>query len=56
LTNSWQSFSSRAETEEILQQIGRLIAYTRQLDAILDSDDKVAELTRNFLAGDYRVG
>jgi pyruvate,water dikinase len=46
---------SREEIEKILNQIGRLIGYTRQLDARLDSDEAVAILSRRFLAGDYRL-
>ena len=46
---------SREEIEKILSQIGRLIGYTRQLDARLDSDEAVATLSRRFLAGDYRL-
>lgn len=45
---------SRQEIEKILNQIGRLIGYTRQLDARLDSDEAVTTLARCFLAGDYR--
>lgn len=47
---------SREEIETILNQIGRLIGYTRQLDARLDSDELVSILARRFLAGDYRLG
>jgi pyruvate,water dikinase len=46
---------SREEIETILNQIGRLIGYTRQLDARLDSDELVSILARRFLAGDYRL-
>lgn len=46
---------SREEIEKILNQIGRLIGYTRQLDARLDSDEAVITLARRFLAGDYRL-
>ncbi len=46
---------SREDIERILDQTGRLIAFTRQLDAVLDSDETVARLARAFLAGDYRV-
>jgi hypothetical protein len=38
---------------DILDQLGRLIAYTRQLDAMLH-DDGIAELyARKFMEGDY---
>ncbi len=43
----------RADIERILDQIGRLVAYTRQLDAILDSDAAAERLADRFLAGDY---
>ncbi|MGV1100546.1 PEP/pyruvate-binding domain-containing protein [Thiovibrio sp. JS02] len=46
---------SRGEIEKILAGIGRLLAYTRQLDARLDSDGQVAVLARRFQAGDYRL-
>ena len=46
---------SREEIEKILGQIGRLIGYTRQLDARLDSDEAASTLARRFLAGDYRL-
>ncbi|MBU4264007.1 MAG: hypothetical protein KKC76_19305 [Proteobacteria bacterium] len=44
----------RQEIEAILDQMGRLIGYTRQLDALLDSDEMVNTLASRFLAGDYR--
>ena len=46
---------NREEIEKILGQIGRLIGYTRQLDARLDFDEAVSVLARRFLAGDYRL-
>ena len=46
---------SREELEVILAAIGRLIGYTRQLDARLDSDAMVPMLARRFLNGDYRL-
>lgn len=45
---------SRQEIEGILDQLGRLIGFTRQLDARLDSDEMVTILARRFLQGDYR--
>jgi pyruvate,water dikinase len=47
---------SRQEIEGILDQLGRLIGFTRQLDARLDSDEAVSILARRFLQGDYRPG
>ncbi|MFA6498698.1 MAG: PEP/pyruvate-binding domain-containing protein [Desulfurivibrionaceae bacterium] len=46
---------SRQEIEGILEQLGRLIGFTRQLDARLDSDEAVTILARRFLQGDYRL-
>ncbi|MDH3394474.1 MAG: hypothetical protein OEL66_10745, partial [Desulfobulbaceae bacterium] len=43
------------EVERILDQIGRLVAFTRQLDALLDSDAKAERLADAFLAGDYSL-
>jgi pyruvate,water dikinase len=37
----------------ILDQLGRLIAYTRQLDAMLQDDGFVELYTENFMQGDY---
>ncbi len=41
------------ETEELLEQIGRLISYTRQLDAVLHDDSAVERHVRNFREGKY---
>ncbi len=41
------------EIAAILDQLGRLIAYTRQLDAMLHDDGIVEVYARNFLQGDY---
>ncbi len=43
------------EVQRILDQIGRLVAFTRQLDAILDSDAAAERLADAFLAGDYSI-
>ncbi len=43
------------EMEKILDSIGRLIAYTRQLDAVLHDDSKVERYAKNFLEGDYEL-
>ncbi len=43
----------REEMIEILDQIGRLIAYTRQLDAVLHDDGAVERYVKNFLSGSY---
>jgi len=41
------------EAENILDQIGRLISYTRQLDAIMKDDKSLERYARNFLQGIY---
>jgi len=46
---------SQEETEEILDQSGRLIAYTRQLDAMLHDDGTVEKYARRFLEGKYEL-
>ncbi len=44
----------REEMEQILDQTGRLIAYARQLDALLHDDNAVEKFARNFLEGIYK--
>ncbi|HBH62337.1 MAG TPA: hypothetical protein DDX85_11500, partial [Nitrospiraceae bacterium] len=46
---------TRTEMEELLDHLGRLIAYTRQLDALLDSDGIVTHYVNNFLEGNYSL-
>ena len=41
------------DMEQILDQTGRLIAYARQLDALLHDDNAVEKYARNFLEGIY---
>lgn len=43
------------DVEEILGQLGRLIAYTRQLDALLHGDSDVERYARNFIEGRYEL-
>ena len=43
----------REDMERILDQTGRLIAYARQLDALLHDDNAVDKYARNFLEGIY---
>ena len=43
------------EMEKILDQTGRLIAFTRQLDAVLRDEESVARYTRKFLSQDYTL-
>lgn len=45
----------REDMIKVLDQTGRLISYTRQLDALLHDDEKVALYVRNFMAGNYVV-
>ena len=44
---------SQDRIQELLDQLGRLISYTRQLDAMLHSDELVTRYTADFLAGKY---
>jgi pyruvate,water dikinase len=41
------------EMEKVLDQAGRLIAYSRQLDAVLHDDAAIDRYVKNFLAGVY---
>ncbi len=43
------------EAVGIMDQTGRLIAYTRQLDAVLHDDADVELYAKNFLAGKYDI-
>ena len=43
----------REEAEAVLNQLGRLMAYTRQLDAMLNDDDTVKRYAMSFLNGRY---
>jgi pyruvate, water dikinase len=43
----------RNEAESILDQLGRLISFTRQLDTVLQDDHMVKRYARNFLDGRY---
>ena len=47
---------SREDMEKVLDQTGRLIAYARQLDAMLHDDAVVDRYARMFLDGDYQLG
>ena len=46
---------TRLEMEELLDYLGRLIAYTRQLDALLYDDQAVKYYVRNFLEENYKL-
>ena len=46
---------SQEEAVRILDQAGRLMAFTRQLDAMLTSDNIVKEYARRFIEGDYNL-
>ncbi len=46
---------SRPEMEGVLNYLGRLIAYTRQLDALLDDDRTVDKYVKQFLDGNYKL-
>ncbi|HYA26673.1 MAG TPA: hypothetical protein VEE82_01620, partial [Thermodesulfovibrionales bacterium] len=43
----------QVEIETILDQMGRLLAYTRQLDALMHNDSSVERYARDFLEGKY---
>ncbi len=43
------------DMEATLDRIGRLIGYTRQLDALLHDDNRVEQYARNFLQEDYTL-
>ncbi len=45
----------RSEAESVLDQLGRLISFTRQLDAVLQDDHAVKRCARNFLDGIYQA-
>ncbi len=45
----------RDDLEKILDSIGRLIAFTRQLDAVLHNDGDVEHYAKNFLQGNYEL-
>jgi pyruvate,water dikinase len=45
----------QGDMEKLLDCVGRLIAYTRQLDAVLHDDSKVQRYARNFLDGIYEL-
>ncbi|MDH3359927.1 MAG: hypothetical protein OEL55_03570, partial [Desulfobulbaceae bacterium] len=46
---------SSEDIERILDQIGRLVAFTRQLDSLLNSDAAADSFADRFLAGNYSV-
>ena len=46
---------SRSEMEDILNRLGRLIAYTRQLDAMMDDEQSVQYYAKKFLSGNYQL-
>jgi pyruvate, water dikinase len=44
---------SKDEMQAVLDQTGRLLAYTRQLDAVMHDDSRVERYVNNFLEGRY---
>jgi pyruvate,water dikinase len=46
----------RPQLETVLDQVGLLLAFTRQLDARLPDDAALARVTREFLDGSYLTG
>ncbi len=45
----------REETVSALEQIGRLISFTRQMDAMLSDDGAVERYAQSFFSGDYEM-
>jgi pyruvate, water dikinase len=45
----------QAEAEKLLDRIGRLFSYTRQLDAVLNDDHAVERYAKSFLDGNYEL-
>ena len=41
--------------EEKLDQLGRLLQYTRQMDMLMNGEGSVEQAAQSFLAGDYRL-
>ena len=39
--------------EEKLDQIGRLLIYTRQMDMLMTNEDSVEVMAKHFLEGNY---
>ncbi|MFI5293826.1 MAG: pyruvate, water dikinase, partial [Thermodesulfovibrionales bacterium] len=46
---------NRDGMEGVLDQLGRLLAFTRQLDAVLNDDASVELFVRNFIEGRYAI-
>ena len=46
---------SQDEIEDLLDKIGRLMAYTRQLDVLLRDDETVERYARNFMEKKYEL-
>jgi pyruvate,water dikinase len=45
----------QAEMLGVLNRIGRLVSFTRQLDTALQSDEAAERYAKNFLAGNYEI-
>jgi pyruvate,water dikinase len=46
---------ARGEMEKVLDRTGRLIAFARQLDAVLENERDVARFAEHFLNGQYEL-
>jgi len=46
---------NRDGMEGVLDQLGRLLAFTRQLDAVLNDDASVERFVKNFIDGKYTI-
>jgi len=45
----------QAEAEVVLDQVGRLFSYTRQLDAVLKDDRDIGAFAQKFMNGNYEL-
>ena len=46
---------TREDMMAVLERVGRLVSFTRQLDAVLQDDDDVTKYTEHFLRGEYEL-
>jgi pyruvate,water dikinase len=53
LVNAKYRRHDRAETLRALEMLGRLLQFMRQMDAAMASDDRVAAVADDFLAGRF---
>lgn len=46
---------NRDGMEGVLDQLGRLLAFTRQLDAVLNDDASIERFVKNFIEEKYTI-